>query len=124
MRNQVAQGDYVRARVAIAGARAEGRVALADRLEGEVRSAANRFRSEAILANATNMLAIGQNEQGLREVERAVAADPTNARAALILADRRRVARDYAGAEAALSLVPANSDSITLGEAAYLRALV
>jgi tetratricopeptide (TPR) repeat protein len=110
--------------VAIAGARAENLGALADRLEGEVRAGANRHRSEAILVDATNLIAIGRTEQGLLEVERAVAADPTNAKAVLLLADRRRIAKDYAGAAEALRRIPADADSMVLGDAAFLSGLL
>lgn len=124
VRKLIAQGDAERARVAIAGARAEGLVALADRLEGDVRAGVARHRSDAILVNATNLIATGRTDQGLHEVEAAVAADPTNAKAVLLLADRRRVGKDYAGAEEALRGIPADADSLVLGDAAFLSGIL
>ena len=124
VRSLVPQGDSVRARAAIAGARADGLAPLADRLEGEVRAGMRRFHSEAILKIATNLIALGRPDEGRLEVERAASIDPTNMQALLLLADRRRLARDYDGAEEALRRIEPGADSLVAGDVAYLRGML
>lgn len=99
----VALGDTTRARATIAGARADGFGPLADQLDGEVLSGLRRRQSDLMLEQAAQLLAFGRKDEGRRAAERATELDPTNARAWVLLCDRRRVAGDYAGAEEALS---------------------
>jgi spermidine synthase/Flp pilus assembly protein TadD len=110
-RHLIALADTTRARAAISGARAEGFLALAERLDGEVEAGLRRREAEDVIQQATNLLALGRADEGRLALERAAALDPSDPRAWLLLCDRRRVAGDIAGAETALAhVVPGDSE--------------
>jgi spermidine synthase len=102
-RHLIALADTKRAASAIDGARADGFAALADKLDGEIAAGVRRKDAEDTVKEAMNRLALGHPDECQQLLERAVTADPTYARAWLVLCDRRRVAGDMAGAEAALA---------------------
>ena len=122
-RHLISLADTTRARATIAGARSEGFTALADRLDGQVEAGVSRRRAEEVVREASNLIVLGHIEEGRRELERAVTIDPTDSRAWLLLCDRRRVAGDMAGAEAALAHVTRGEDRAQDSDAAVLRGM-
>jgi spermidine synthase len=124
VRNLIAQADSARARAAIAGARSDGLGALANRLAPEVSAGMRRRQSEAECAQASNLIALGRKDEGRLLLEQAVKSDPTHSKAWLMLADRRRLNADLAGAEAALGHVEPGHDSAMAGDAAFLRGML
>lgn len=123
VRRLAASADSARARAAVAGAREEGLGELAGRLEGEVRAGLLRVRAEALLTEAMNAMAMGHETDGLARLERALATDPGLGRGWLLLADRRRVARDYAGALDALARIEPGADTALAADASHQRGL-
>ena len=98
--------------------------ALADRMEGEVSAGMRRRQSETVMLEATNLMAIGRVDQGRAGFERAVAIDPTNDRAWLMLAEAARMVQDWAGAEKAVAHAYASADSETAGDAAFVSGML
>ncbi|MCC6650028.1 MAG: hypothetical protein IT348_02645 [Candidatus Eisenbacteria bacterium] len=123
-RRMIDLADTVRARATIAGARADGFAALAATLESEVTSGARRRQAELVLESATNLIALGREDEGRAALERAVAIDPTLTSAWLMLCDRRRVAGDNAGALEALTHVPTGVSPKEDSDAAVLRGML
>jgi predicted Zn-dependent protease len=112
------QGDAARAERVVRGARAAGLAQLAQRLDGEVEAGRRRQRGIEALERAREFLSAGREAEGQRELERAGTLDPANGRAWLMLADRRRLAGDTLGAEAALVRGRASEDPEIRAEAA------
>jgi spermidine synthase len=104
------QGDPDRADRVAKGARAEGLTELADRLNAEVAVARSRQQSAEAYARGRSWLESGREAEGQAELERAGALDPMNGQAWLLLADRRRLAGDSTGAEAAIAQGRKNLD--------------
>ncbi|MBI5168514.1 MAG: fused MFS/spermidine synthase [Candidatus Eisenbacteria bacterium] len=120
----VALGDTVRARAAIAGARADGAAAVASELDGEVVAGLRRRQADAVLEQAAQLLALGRKDEGRRSIERAVEIDPTHARAWLMLADRLRVGGDLTGAERALARAPHGQGIDLEADAEVMRGMI
>jgi Tfp pilus assembly protein PilF len=71
-------------------------------LDALLATSAARARSAAALADATQLLGQGRKADARAALERAVAIDPQNARAWVILAERLRIDGDLAGSAAAI----------------------
>ena len=111
-------GDPIRAERVARGARAAGHAQLAQRLEQEVEAGRRRQGGMEALARARELLSVGREAEGQRELERAGTLDPANGRPWLMLADRRRLAGDTLGAEAALARGRTSEDPEIRAEAA------
>jgi len=113
-----AQGDADRAQRVVRGARAAGLAQLALRLEQEVEAGRRRRSGIEALERARELLSAGREAEGQRQLERAGTLDPSNGRPWLMLADRRRLAGDTLGAEAALARGRTSEDPEIRAEAA------
>ena len=112
------QGDAIRAQRVVRGARAAGLTELAQRLEGVVEAGRRRRGEIEALERARELLSAGREAEGQRELERAGTLDPAHGRGWVMLADRRRLAKDTLGAEAALARGRASEDPEIRAEAA------
>jgi hypothetical protein len=113
--------------VAAATARAAadaGQDALARRLVEEIGAGARRRQALAEAERGRSLLASGRDTEGLEVLQNAARLDPTNAQIWLWIADRRRLARDFTGAEAGLARARACGDSTILADAALISGLL
>jgi hypothetical protein len=119
-----AQGDEPRARASARGAAAAGFGALAQGLNAEIEVGVRRQRALEMVGQAGQLMAAGREEEGRRALEQAAGIDPSNGHPWLMLADRRRVAGDLAGAEAALARGRASGDTTLGADLAILTGLI
>ena len=117
-------GDAARAALASRGARAAGLADLAGRMDTDIDAGRRRQEGREALERARDLLSAGRETEGQRELERAGTIDPTNGRAWLMLADRRRVAGDTLGAEAALARGRISDDPEIRAEAAGMTGMM
>jgi tetratricopeptide (TPR) repeat protein len=88
-------GEDARAATIVEGARSAGFAGLAARLAGDVDSARRRRHALEAVAEARNLLALGQEEQGRRLLASAGETDSTYGIGWVMLADRFREAGDF-----------------------------
>jgi spermidine synthase len=117
-------GDTERAGRTARGARAAGLASLAGRLDAEIETGRRRQQGLEALERARELLGVGREADGQRELERAGTIDPANGRAWLMLADRRRLAGDTLGAEAALVRGRTSDDPEIRAEAAGMTGMM
>ncbi len=117
------QGDSSRASRTLAAARERSPEA-ARVLEPLLANAARRAQSNEALAHATQLLGQGRGADARAALERAVAIDEGNARAWVILAERRRSDGDFAGSAAAIERARRSSDVETRGDAEIMAGLL
>jgi spermidine synthase len=117
------QGDAARAARTLAAARAASPEA-ARALEPLLASADRRARSGVELQHATRLIGQGRREEARAALERAVAVDPANSRAWVILAERRRIDGDLAGSAEAIQHARASGDIETRGDAEIMAGLL
>ncbi len=118
------QGELERASLAIRHARAAGFAALADRLAQQLDAGARRSQAAQLIAQSQAQLGAGQTAEGLATLTRATEVDPSNCQAWLMLADLRRLAGDFDGADAAIIRGSGSEDVAVRADAANLRGIV
>ena len=104
-----AQGDTTRAARTVAAAR-DAVPAAAPALEALIATSLAHARSRAAYDEAVRLIGQGMKAEGRAALERAVAIDPENAQAWVVLAERRRVDGDLAGSAAAIERARRSSD--------------
>jgi spermidine synthase len=116
-------GDARRATIAANGAEADGFPDLAAGLRPEIVAGERRARAQQEVENARQLITAGRLDEGRLALERATEIDPSDAQTWLMLADRRRIAGDLAGSDAALARASADPDPVVRGDAAVLAGL-
>jgi spermidine synthase len=119
----IESGDAARATIVANGAAADGFTDLAAALRPEIVAGERRARGLQEVENAKQLITAGRLDEGRLAIERATEIDPSNARTWLMLADRRRLAGDLAGSDAALARASADPDPVIRGDAAVLAGL-
>jgi tetratricopeptide (TPR) repeat protein len=117
------QGDSTRAALTVAAAR-DAVPAAAAALETLLASSAARAQSRAAYEDATRLIGQGMKAEARVALERAVAIDPENAQAWVILAERRRLDGDLAGSAAAIEHARRSSDIQVRGDAEVMAGLL
>jgi spermidine synthase len=103
------QGDSVRAASTVAAAR-DAAPATAAALDAMLATAAAQARSRAAYDEAVQLMGQGMKTEARAALERAVAIDPENAQAWVVLAERLRVDGDLAGSAAAIARARRSGD--------------
>ena len=122
-RGLLAAGDSTRAGRTLVAMRAAV-PAEAGAVEALLANASRRARSEAAQAEAMQALGSGMKEQARAALERAVAIDPDNAAAWVVLAERRRSDGDLAGSGAAIELARRSEDVQVRGDAEVMAGML
>jgi hypothetical protein len=120
----VEQGDLRHAEATAQAAREAGLTQLAGRLSGEVAASVRRKGAVEEAERARVSFAAGRESEGMQALLRAATLDPANGRIWLWIADRRRLAGDYAGAEADLTRGRAQGDPGIQAEAALISGML
>ena len=117
------EGDSARASRTIAAAREDVPEAAAS-LAALYTASVRRVQSRAAQDQATNDLAGNRPEEAKAALERAVAIDPENGQAWVMLSNRRRVSGDLAGAQEAVERARASSDAQVKSDAEVVAGLL
>ena len=117
-------GEVYRAQATARAAGDAGLVTLAQRLLGEITAGTRRRQAIQEAERARELLAAGRETEGQQVLQNAAAIDPTNGRIWLWIADRRRLAGDFGGAEMYLARVRADRDTVVQGDAALIAGML
>jgi spermidine synthase len=117
-------GEVYRAQATARAAGDAGLTALARRLSGEITAGTRRHQAIQEAERARELLAAGREDEGQQVLQNAAAIDPTNGRIWLWIADRRRLAGDFAGAERYLARVRADRDTVVQADAALIAGML
>ncbi len=93
-------------------------------VEAEVQRGERRAKSALAYNEAVQALATGDKSRAREALERAVAIDPDNGAAWVVLSDRRRVDGDVAGAEAAIAQARRSDDPRVRADAEAMTGMV
>jgi spermidine synthase len=107
----VDQGDMGGAAAAARAASSAGLTRLGRRLSEEVDAEMRREQATEQAMRARQLFDDGRDEQGMQALLQAAETDPNNGRLWLWIADRRRLAKDFAGAERDLARGRATGDA-------------
>lgn len=123
-RRLIELGEVERAQASVRGAAAAGETAAAARLSDEITAGGRRKRGLELVDQAMALNSAGREVDARRMLERAAEADPSNGRTWLMLADRRRLAGDLEGAQAARLRGAATADPEVLLDAEMIGGLI
>ena len=104
--------------------RATARPARCAALETLLATGARRARSNAAYDEGAQLMGRGATVEGRAAFERAVAIDPDNARAWVVLAERRRLDGDLAGSAAAIEHARSSDDVQVRGDAEIMAGML
>lgn len=116
-------GDSARAGLTLNAMRKAAPTEVGD-VERMLANASRRARSEQARAEALQALGNGMKEQARAALERAVAIDPENAAAWVVLSERRRADGDLAGSAAAIDVARRSDDVQVRGDAEIMAGLL